>query len=300
MSFPDRIFFEVAFPSAPDSVADLWRTLCSFLNGRECLPATFEVSQVAGHSVEFHTTERLTLDSVGVANLIEERKLNGFHVTARISPRATLSFSLDDGKQVGEQMTLRCRMDSSVKAPDDWSVLISGIMTLSPSIGGWQWHSRYEAWQNVKNLHSSYTTFYGEVPAGVRRTVKKSIDGIGPDNIVIDVSTNPGRLRELIPWIIYFHPTAEMWLGPHFWQYAKCTKEEVLAAEFFLEKRDTPHFLYLKSWHQPFTRPDGEQGRQQQRLWKLFFEEDCEWPPGSGGICDEPMYGPPELMPPAE
>lgn len=36
----------------------------------------------------------------------------------------------------------------------------------------------------------------------------------------------------------------------------------------------------------------------QQRLWKLFFHEDCEWPPGSGTICDEPMYGPPELMPP--
>jgi hypothetical protein len=35
----------------------------------------------------------------------------------------------------------------------------------------------------------------------------------------------------------------------------------------------------------------------QQRLWKIFFQEDCEWPPGSGIICDEPMYGPPELMP---
>lgn len=100
----------------------------------------------------------------------------------------------------------------------------------------------------------------------------------------------------LIP-TVYFYPTAEMWLGPHFWQYAKCTKEEALAADFFIEKRDTPNFLYLKSWPEPFTRPDGEQGRQQQRLWKLFFNEDCEWPPGNGGICDEPMYGPPELMP---
>jgi hypothetical protein len=32
----------------------------------------------------------------------------------------------------------------------------------------------------------------------------------------------------------------------------------------------------------------------------LFFQEDCEWPPGSGTICEEPMYGPPELMPPAK
>jgi hypothetical protein len=88
-----------------------------------------------------------------------------------------------------------------------------------------------------------------------------------------------------------------MWLGPHFWQYAKCTKEEALTGDFWLETRDTPRFTYFKCWHTAFTRPDGEQGRMQQRLWKLFFREDCEWPPGSGTICDEPMYGPPELMP---
>ncbi len=119
---------------------------------------------------------------------------------------------------------------------------------------------------------------------------------IVPDREMIDVSMNPGRRRELIKGI-YFLPSAEMWLGPCFWQYAKCTKEEAMAADFFLEVRDTPHFLYLKSWSKPFTRPDGEQGRQQQRIWKLFFHENCEWPPGSGGISEEPMYGPPELMP---
>lgn len=113
---------------------------------------------------------------------------------------------------------------------------------------------------------------------------------------MFDVSLNPGRPKELIP-TVYFYPTAEMWLGPHFWTYAKCTKEEAMEADFFIEKRNTPNFLYLKCWPEPFSRPDGEQGRQQQRLWKLFFNEDCEWPPGSGGICDEPMYGPPELMP---
>ena len=63
------------------------------------------------------------------------------------------------------------------------------------------------------------------------------------------------------------------------------------------EVRDTPHYLYLKSWPHPFTRPDGEQGRVQQKLWRLLFHEDCEWPPGSGGISDTPVGGPPELMP---
>jgi hypothetical protein len=123
------------------------------------------------------------------------------------------------------------------------------------------------------------------------------------DRTLFDISLNPGRPKELFlepqtKWMNKrFYPTAEMWLGPHFWQYAKCTKEEALAADFFIEKRDTPHYLYLKSWPEPFTRPDGEQGRMQQRLWELFFHEDCEWPPGSGTICDEPMYGPPELWP---
>ena len=71
----------------------------------------------------------------------------------------------------------------------------------------------------------------------------------------------------------------------------------MLAADFFIERRDTPHYLYLKCWPHPFTRPDGEQGRVQQKLWRLLYHEDCEWPPGSGGISDEPVGGPPELMP---
>ena len=169
-------------------------------------------------------------------------------------------------------------------------------MVNNEAVGAWQWHVRYEAWQGASELHSFYENFYGAVPADARRSVLKSIDGIGPDRVFIDIKTNPGRTKELIP-NIDFHPTAEMWLGPHFWKYAKCTKEEALAADFFIEMRDTPHYLYLKCWPQPFTRPDGKQGRIQQLLWKLFFHEDCEWPPGSGTICDEPMYGPPELMP---
>jgi hypothetical protein len=119
---------------------------------------------------------------------------------------------------------------------------------------------------------------YGSFPEGFKVAAVKSIDGIGPDRKFIDISLSPGRPKELIP-PINFYPTAEMWLGPHFWPYAKCTKEDVLAADFFLEKRETSRFLYLRSWNEPFTRSDGEQGRQQQRLWRLLFHEDCEWPP---------------------
>ena len=78
-----------------------------------------------------------------------------------------------------------------------------------------------------------------------------------------------------------------MWLGPDFWEGAACTRAEVFKADFFLEVREELGFLYLKSWPHAFNRPDGEQGRVQQKLWRLLFKEDCEWPPGSGGIRDE-------------
>ncbi|MCW1922553.1 hypothetical protein OKA05_08300 [Luteolibacter arcticus] len=165
-----------------------------------------------------------------------------------------------------------------------------------PGIGGWQWRSLYETWQN-SCVAGSYERKFGVMPSGIRRFIQSDGGGIGSGRDMIDISANSGRRKALLS-ASNFHPSAEMWLGPDFWQFAKCSKKEVLAADFFIEIRDTPHFLYLKSWPQPFTRPDGEQGRTQQKLWRLLFHEDCEWPPGSGLISDEAVYGPPELMPP--
>jgi len=150
----------------------------------------------------------------------------------------------------------------------------------------------YIGWQ-ITTDKKSYARKYGSID-GFR---DKTLEGIPPlDNVhLLDTSLNPGSRRgtQNQPQSI----SSEMWIGPHFWSYAPCTKEEVLAANFFIEKRDTPHYLYLKSWPHPFTRPDGEQGRVQQKLWRLLYKQDCEWPPGSGGISDVPVGGPPELMP---
>lgn len=150
----------------------------------------------------------------------------------------------------------------------------------------------YVGWQ-ITTDKKSYARKYGSID-GFR---DKTIEGIPPldDVHVLDTSLNPGSRRgtQNQPQSI----SSEMWIGPHFWTYAPCTKEEVLAAGFFNERRDTPHYLYLKSWPHPFTRPDGEQGRVQQKLWRLLYKQDCEWPPGFGGISDLPVGGPPELMP---
>jgi hypothetical protein len=149
-------------------------------------------------------------------------------------------------------------------------------------------HQNYSGWQRTDSIEY-YAKLYGSIE-GFRLTKPP-----GSDFERLDISLNPGSGRgsDHQPKRV----SADMWLGPHFWSYASCTKEEVLAADFFIEKRDTPHYLYLKSWPHPFTRPDGEQGRVQQKLWRLLYHQDCEWPPGSGGISDVPVGGPPELMP---
>jgi hypothetical protein len=148
----------------------------------------------------------------------------------------------------------------------------------------------YLAWQRCKSLEW-YERKYGAIH-GFNILEIENLDP--PMNRVLDVSKNPGRIGSMNKMPVFV--AADMWLGPAFWKYAPCTKEEVLK-EPWVEVEDTAHYLYLKAYPQPFARPDGEQGRLQRRIWNVLFHQDCEWPPGSGGISDVPVGGPPELMP---
>lgn len=65
--------------------------------------------------------------------------------------------------------------------------------------------------------------------------------------------------------------SAEMWFGDAFWQYASCSKEEVIATDW-LEVEQRPDHLYVKAWPEPFDNAEGEQGEIQRRLLKLFFD----------------------------
>lgn len=149
----------------------------------------------------------------------------------------------------------------------------------------------YGLWQ-VCSDPRSYPTRYGTIDGFP--ILKQRLEP--PFGIIerIDVTKNPGKSRMVNGF--YRHVASEMWLGSEFWEHASCSKEDVLAADWILEKKETSQFLYIKTWHELFTRPDGEQGRQQARLWRLLFDEDCEWPPGSGGISDSPVGGPPDLL----
>lgn len=290
---PDRVTFAVYFPELPRPVEDVWKTITTILKANRCLPKKFSMSQVAGHSEEFHSRCDLVLSPEEIGEIIAERNLEGFWVDTGHST-TSVSFRLFDIKNTETAASLTVRVESKTKTPPTWNHLIEALLVQWSSIGAWQWSNFYEAWQNAGNP-DAYERNFGMVPPNVERYEIPG-DGISPPRQRMRIPTASGRRKNLLVGVD-FHPTAEMWLGDHFWQYAKCTKEQAMAADFFHEIRDTPNFLYLKSWPEAFTRPDGEQGRQQQRIWKLFFNEDCEWPPGSGGICDEPMYGPPELMP---
>ena len=294
--FSDRVHFSIGFPHLPDSVAAVWWQLASFLREQKLLPKTFEVSQMWGHEPDLQSESDLRLNDDEVGSLIEARKLKGFMVCAGSGSRnRELDFWIPRSPP-NSPVKLSCTVGAKAKAPDDWSLLIERIMIEFETIGAWQWRRRYAYWQGDSVFGDRYQRLWGAIPPDSLTWLEPKSHPMGEDKVRIDISKNPGRHKELSPEVS-FHPTAEMWLGPHFWPYAKCTKEEALAADFWLETRDTPHYTYFKCWPAPFTRPDGVQGRMQQRLWKLFFHEDCEWPPGSGTICDEPMYGPRELMP---
>jgi len=290
---PNRLYFSACFPDLPRPVEDVWETLVAVLMENRCLPKKFSMSQIAGHREEFHSRNDLILRPDEIRQIIVDRELNGFYVDTGHSNKS-IHFYLADDKNAGGAANLNIRIWPKTKTPPSWNGLIEALLVQWPAIGAWQWNRLYGAWQNTVNP-DIYTRNFGDIPANIEFYVIPG-DGIAPDTHRIKMLNAPGRRKNIL-WGVDFRPTAEMWLGEHFWQYAKCTKDEAMAADFFLDVRDTPDFLYLKSWREAFTRPDGEQGRQQQRIWKLFFHEDCEWPPGSGGISDEPMYGPPELMP---
>jgi hypothetical protein len=281
MRSPSRNYFKISFHTAPNDALVCWQLLTDYLNQHEAMPDQLNMLQL-GQKRDFVS------DAEGIGAEIAVKNLTSFWVhTGHTESSIAYKF---------QHNSFTCRIENKAKAPNEWGAFIEAIASRYEMIGGWQFFLPYRTWQNLREPSAFDSGEWGSFPPNYKVWHEPDKYGIGPGQTFFDKSKNPGHTK-VIDGCSIFYPTAETWLGPHFWQYAKCTKEEALAANFWLETRDTPHFTYFKCWPTAFTRPDGEQGRMQQRLWKLFFHEDCEWPPGSGTICDEPMYGPPELMP---
>ena len=72
--------------------------------------------------------------------------------------------------------------------------------------------------------------------------------------------------------------SAEMWFGDSFWQYAKCTKLDLLSQDWLYCEERASH-LYVRAWPEPFSSADGEQGEIQRRLLNMLFGINGTTPP---------------------
>ena len=74
--------------------------------------------------------------------------------------------------------------------------------------------------------------------------------------------------------------TAEMWFGESFWQYASCSREELVACDWLETEEKDNGVLYVKAYHKEFDEAEGEQLAIQRRLLKLLFNIDENRPHG--------------------
>lgn len=294
MTIPDtQIRFLVTFDAIGNQaclpLAGIWHETAAYLRHHGCCPSkvTLNTHREDGTAL---TDEALTPEMV--FDKLASHHYGGFQVDTLRYQRKTFHIQLGISRHTEHPPKLEIVADATLKFPTAWNKLIESVAVLFPIRLACQYRFIYKRWQGASRL-DNWKPEWGAVPAYKQTT--EHLPGFERPWVWMDNSLNPGRTIEVD--FNAYRVDSEMWLGPGFWSYAPCTKEEVLAADFFIEKRDTAHYLYLKSWPHPFTRPDGEQGRVQQKLWRLLYKQDCEWPPGSGGISDVPVDGPPELMP---
>jgi hypothetical protein len=290
MEKPRHLFIGLSakITKSDSDTALMWQFLSPFLFKASTSPMEFTVAGSPAIKKALGKKEKM-LEPDEIARLIQKYPneyiaLRGIGPTSRklVLSNYSEKFRMRSIRLAGTYSELGCEAKAAVEALWGWP---------EPPVLATTHLAPYNAWQNTRII-KSYENQFGPIDGF-------KIVPYGPppvDSPSLDILMNPGR--EWPDGIMHRSVSADMWLGPRFWEFAPCNKDEVMAANFFLEKRESPDCLYLKSWHHPFTRPDGEQGRIQQKLWRLLFHEDCEWPPGSGGISDEPIGGPPEFMPP--
>lgn len=284
------LFFDAAGDQCRLPLADIWERIVEHLRQSKCCPDMFSLSMNPEDGMGELKFDDLSPEAVH--QLLSAQKYGGFQVSTYKYRSKYLSIWLGVHRFTADPPQLDIFASLGVKFPSSWNSLIEMLAAVFPLRTASQYEFLYDSWQGTRRL-DNWKESWGPVPPYKQRS--EHLPGDDIPWVWLDNSLNPGRtVRHECN---HLSVAAEMWLGPGFWSYAPCTKEEVLAADFFIEKCDTPHYLYLKSWPHSFTRPDGEQGRVQQKLWRLLYKQDCEWPPGSGGISDVPVGGPPELMP---
>lgn len=75
--------------------------------------------------------------------------------------------------------------------------------------------------------------------------------------------------------------TADMWFGEAFWQYAVCSKEELISQDWLTVRHLQKGVVHVRSWPVAFTTAEGHQGEVQRKLLKLLFNIDGNRPHGN-------------------
>jgi hypothetical protein len=216
----------------------------------------------------------MTVHPERVSEVLSSERATGFTLRYDFSsqPRQLIRFGRANRSKVHAALNLETA--ATDPQPPSWVPLIEGLAKMVRlAIAGTGDHD-YVGWQRCADpLY--YLEHYGPID-GFR------ILHPGPpptDEIEkLDISQNPGRLEFIRGGPAFV--CADLWLGPAFWEYAPCSREDVIRLPW-LDVRDTDYFLYIKAYHAPFTRPEGEQGEIQRRLWRLLFHSDCLWPPNA-------------------
>jgi len=159
MSIPGRKKFMMAFPETSQPLREFWMCVAEFLGSGKLLPSKFNFQQIAGHPEHMRSEKDLVLTPEEVAEVIEQRQLNGCHVDTGHSDRS-LGFTyltLTDGSAA----YFTHRVEPKSKVPDDWKPLICELLSRWSSIGAWQYFNTYQAWQWVNIKYDSYESIFG-------------------------------------------------------------------------------------------------------------------------------------------
>ena len=138
--------------------------------------------------------------------------------------------------------------------------------------------SYYFNWMNTGDIEF-YNRYYGDSTLcrlKSRPSGEISYSGEIKEDWRIDTSRHPGRMEPCVSGARSV--AADMWMGPRFWTHAACTPEEV-RAQSWLRIEENQNYMHINCWPEPFTRPDGEQGELQRKLWRLLFNGESQWPP---------------------
>ena len=156
--------------------------------------------------------------------------------------------------------------------------IMHALATHPNFISGVLHETYYSSWMNTGDI-KYYNRFFGDstlCQLKSRPSGEISYSGEIKEVWRIDTSKHPGRIEACVSGARTV--AADMWLGPRFWTHAACTPEEV-RAQSWLRIEENKNYMHINCWPEPFTRPDGEQGELQRKLWRLLFNGESQWPP---------------------